>query len=144
MINLKDTERSCVRLAYNGQVFKQYRGHQARQRFENEIRVLRHLDAMGCNFVPRLVDIDSVHLQITQTHCGYAVERLTELRLRELFESLHQFGVDHGDPELRNVTYRASDGCFCIVDFEFATIRDSFDGVVESMNQMIDEELTRD
>ena len=28
----------------------------------------------------------------------------------------------HDDPEMRNVTYRQSDGRFCLIDFEFATI----------------------
>ena len=28
----------------------------------------------------------------------------------------------HDDQALRNVTYRASDGRFCLIDFEFATI----------------------
>ena len=35
----------------------------------------------------------------------------------------------HEDAELRNITYRNSDGRFCIIDFEFATIvEDGRDG----------------
>jgi len=30
--------------------------------------------------------------------------------------------VRHDDPDMRNVTYRAADGRFCVIDFEFATI----------------------
>ena len=30
----------------------------------------------------------------------------------------------HEDRELRNITYRTSDGRFCIIDFEFATLLD--------------------
>jgi len=30
--------------------------------------------------------------------------------------------VRHDDPDMRNVTYRQSDGRFCVVDFELATI----------------------
>jgi hypothetical protein len=29
--------------------------------------------------------------------------------------------VRHEDRELRNITYRISDGRFCVIDFEFAT-----------------------
>jgi hypothetical protein len=30
--------------------------------------------------------------------------------------------VRHDDPEMRNVTYRFSDGRFCVIDFEFAEL----------------------
>jgi tRNA A-37 threonylcarbamoyl transferase component Bud32 len=50
------------------------------------------------------------------------VEHLDEARARELFAELEQYGVKHDDPEMRNVTYRQSDGRFCIIDFEFATL----------------------
>lgn len=40
----------------------------------------------------------------------------------KLFSSEKAYGVKHDDPFTRNVTYRASDGRFCIIDFEFATI----------------------
>jgi Ser/Thr protein kinase RdoA (MazF antagonist) len=50
------------------------------------------------------------------------VEHLGEKRLKELFDDLETYGVRHDDPFLRNVTYRASDGRFCLIDFEFATI----------------------
>jgi hypothetical protein len=30
--------------------------------------------------------------------------------------------VRHDDAEVRNVTYRQTDGRFCLIDFEFATI----------------------
>ena len=32
------------------------------------------------------------------------------------------------DQDIRNITYRRSDGRFCIIDFEFATILDGGDG----------------
>jgi PPM family protein phosphatase len=41
---------------------------------------------------------------------------------KELFAELEKFGVRHDDPDMRNVTYRQSDGRFCLIDFEFATI----------------------
>jgi len=39
-----------------------------------------------------------------------------------LFAELVKFGVRHDDPDIRNVTYRTSDGRFCLIDFELATI----------------------
>jgi aminoglycoside phosphotransferase (APT) family kinase protein len=40
-------------------------------------------------------------------------------------EQPHQ--VRHDDPDIRNVTYRQSDGRFCVVDFELATILPGFE-----------------
>jgi hypothetical protein len=44
--------------------------------------------------------------------------------MKALFAELAPFGVRHDDAEMRNVTYRISDGRFCLIDFEFATILD--------------------
>ena len=56
------------------------------------------------------------------TNCGSRVVHLDEERRRELFAELETFGVRHDDPDMRNVTYRQTDGRFCVVDFELATI----------------------
>jgi hypothetical protein len=45
--------------------------------------------------------------------------------MKELFDELETYGVRHDDAFLRNVTYRATDGRFCLIDFEFATILDT-------------------
>jgi PPM family protein phosphatase len=103
-------------------VFKTYHGPDAEKRFTNEVRVLRHLEARGCPFVPRLLEADEKSLRIVTTNCGSRVERLDEKRTKELFAGLEKFDVRHDDPDLRNVTYRFSDGRFCLIDFEFATI----------------------
>ena len=50
------------------------------------------------------------------------MEHLDAKRNQELFAELEQFGVRHDDPDTRNVTYRQTDGRFCLIDFEFATI----------------------
>jgi tRNA A-37 threonylcarbamoyl transferase component Bud32 len=92
------------------------------KRFENEVRVLKFLEARGCNFVPRLLEADEKKLRIITTNCGTRVEHLDEKRAKELFAELEKFGVRHDDPDTRNVTYRNSDGRFCLIDFEFATI----------------------
>ncbi|HEY2330072.1 MAG TPA: serine/threonine protein phosphatase [Verrucomicrobiae bacterium] len=122
MLKVKDTLRATVHLSFDGRVFKVYHGAKARERFDNEVRVLRHLEARGCPFVPRLLEADAGKLSIVTTNCGSRVERLDEKRTREIFAGLEKFGVRHDDPDIRNVTYRFSDGRFCLIDFEFATI----------------------
>jgi hypothetical protein len=121
---VKDTQRAIVRLSYDGKVYKTFRGPKAEERFANEVKVLRHLEARSCPFVPRLIEEDPVQLQIVTTSAGSRVEHLDEARAKELFDELRQYGVRHDDPEVRNVTYRQSDGRFCLIDFEFATIMD--------------------
>ncbi len=127
MHDVKDTLRAKVRLSFDGRVFKTFRGPKAAERFANEVRVLRHLEKCGCPFVPRLLESDESQLRIVTTNCGSRVEHLDENRMRELFAELESFGVKHDDPELRNVTYRQSDGRFCLIDFEFAEILPGFE-----------------
>jgi len=122
MLTVKDTLRATVKLSFDGRVFKVYHGPDAQTRFDNEVRVLRHLEAKGCEFVPRLLEVDAEKLRIITTNCGSRVDHLDEQRMNELFAELKPFGVRHDDPELRNVAYRQSDGRFCLIDFEFATI----------------------
>jgi tRNA A-37 threonylcarbamoyl transferase component Bud32 len=55
------------------------------------------------------------------------VEHLDAGRMRELFAELETYGVRHDDPDMRNVTYRQSDGRFCVIDFELATILPGFE-----------------
>ena len=124
MHEMKDTLRALVRIGYDGRVHKTFRGHQARERFDHEVRVLRHLEEKGCPFVPRLLEVDPEHLKIVTTNCGSRVEHMSEEHQRELFAELEPYGVRHEDPFLRNITYRTSDGRFCIIDFEFATLLD--------------------
>jgi len=122
MLQVKDTLRATVHLSFDGRVFKAYHGRDARKRFENEVRVLRHLEKRGCHFVPRLLEADPKKLRIITTNCGTRVDHLDEERRVSLFAELTPFGVRHDDPDMRNVTYRAADGRFCVIDFEFATI----------------------
>ena len=119
---VKDTLRATVRVGYDGRVYKQFRGPRAAERFANEVRVLRHLEARGCGFVPRLLEADAAQLKMVTTNCGSRVEHLDEARMRELFAELERYGVRHDDVDMRNVTYRLQDGRFCLIDFEFATL----------------------
>jgi len=124
MLQVKDTLRAMVRIGYDGKVHKTFRGPKAEERFATEVRVLRHLEERGCPFVPRLIEAHPDQLKIVTTNCGNRVDHLDAARMKELYEELHHYGVRHDDAELRNVTYRNTDGRFCLIDFEFATILD--------------------
>src|SRR5471032_1537837 len=106
MDQVKDTLRALVRISYDGRVYKTFRGPKAEERFANEVKVLRHLEAKGCPFVPRLLDSDPAQLRIVTTSCGSRVDHLDEERTKELFAELLPYGVRHDDAEMRNVTYR--------------------------------------
>ena len=121
---VKDTQRALVRIGYDGRVHKTFRGPLAQERFTTEVRVLQHLESRGCDVVPRLLESDPDALKIVTTNCGRIVEHLDPERMQALYASLLPYGVRHDDPFLRNVTYRTSDGRFCLIDFEFATILD--------------------
>jgi hypothetical protein len=69
-----------------------------------------------------LLEANAAELKIITTNCGSRVDHLDDERRREIFAELEPFGVRHDDAETRNVTYRQSDGRFCLIDFEFATI----------------------
>ncbi|HAB17820.1 MAG TPA: serine/threonine protein phosphatase [Verrucomicrobiota bacterium] len=122
MLKVKDTLRATVHLTFDGRVVKKYHGPDASARFNNEVRILRHLEKRGCPFVPRLLEAQPEQLRIITTNCGSRVEHLDAARLAELFAELEQYGVHHDDREMRNVTYRQSDGRFCVIDFEFASL----------------------
>jgi tRNA A-37 threonylcarbamoyl transferase component Bud32 len=132
MLQVKNTLRATVNLTFDGRVMKVYHGPNAQKRFDNEVRVLRHLEARGCNFVPRLLEAHPSELRIVTTNCGSRVEHLDEQRTRELFAELEAYGVHHDDPDIRNVTYRQSDGRFCLIDFELASILPGFESPQKS------------
>jgi tRNA A-37 threonylcarbamoyl transferase component Bud32 len=122
VLKVKDTLRSTVNLTFDGRVVKTYRGPKAQERFDNEVRILRYLEERGCNFVPKLLEADRAALRIITSSCGSRVDRIDDQRVKELFAEVEQYGVRHDDPDPRNITYRQSDGRFCVIDFEFATI----------------------
>jgi tRNA A-37 threonylcarbamoyl transferase component Bud32 len=122
MLEVKDTLRARVRMSFEGLVYKTFRGPNASERFANEVRVLRYLQERGCPFIPPLVSWNEERLEIVTRSCGSRVQHLDEQRAAALFAELETYGVRHEDRDMRNVTYRQSDGRFCIIDFEFATI----------------------
>ena len=127
MQEVKDTLRATVRIGYDGRVHKTFRGPKAEERFATEVKVLEHLEKRGCTFVPRLLEAHPDQLRMVTTSCGTRVEHLDEDRMKEIYEELTAYGVRHDDAEMRNITYRQSDGRFCVIDFEFATILPGFD-----------------
>jgi len=124
MEEAKKTQRSIVRLAFDGKVHKTFLGSDARERFENECRVLRHLEERGCKFVPKIIEADAENLYLVTTNCGSRVEHVSQEKKTAVFSELESYGVRHDDAETRNLTYRRSDGRFCVIDFEFAAILD--------------------
>jgi tRNA A-37 threonylcarbamoyl transferase component Bud32 len=125
MQEMKDTPRALVRIGFDGRVHKTYRGTRARERFEHELRVLKHLEEKGCTFVPKILEIDEPALRLVTTNCGSRVDHLNAERQAEIFAELEQYGVRHEDRAMRNLTYRRTDGRFCVIDFEFATLLDA-------------------
>ncbi|MEM1158353.1 MAG: serine/threonine protein phosphatase [Verrucomicrobiota bacterium] len=124
MLEVKNTRRATVHIRYDGRVCKTFKGHQAKERFENEVLVLQYLEQRECPFVPRLLEQQPQDLYLVTTNCGRIVQQLTEKKRRALFEELESYGVRHEDADPRNVTYDNKAGRFCIIDFEFATILD--------------------
>ncbi|MFP4282436.1 MAG: serine/threonine protein phosphatase [Opitutales bacterium] len=129
MEEIKDTKQATVRITYDGRVHKRYHGPCAKERFENEVRVLRYLAKQGCKFVPQLLEVEEETRSIVTTSCGRVVDRVSEEKLRSLFMELEQYGVRHEDAFQRNVTYSQRLGRFCLIDFEFATILATGEGL---------------
>jgi len=122
MQEAKNTARALVRIGYDGTVHKFFKAAKADERFENELRVLHYLEQRGCDFVPRVLGYNRENLELITSNCGPPVTQLGEEKMQEIFAEIEKYGVRHDDPYLRNITYRKSDGRFCVIDFEFATI----------------------
>jgi len=124
MISLKDGIRSVVHIDFKGQVHKKFRGTNATERCKNEIHILKVLEERGCPNVPRLISAQPEENYIITTNCGSPVEdTIPRKKADSLFEELKaKYGVQHDDPEPRNVTYNPILGKFCLIDFELATV----------------------
>ncbi len=132
MREIKDTQRAVVRIGYDGRVHKRYRGPLAKERYENETRVLKYLQDKGCSFVPQLLEERPEELYIVTTNCGHPVSRINPDKERHIFQELEKCGVRHGDPFARNITYSGHLGRFCVIDFEFATILETGEGLTQA------------
>lgn len=122
MREAKNTARAVVHIGYDGQVHKYFKGPQAKKRYENEVRVLEFLEKHGCRFVPRILEKDDEQLYLVTSNCGSRVDHISESKKEQIFAELEQYGVQHDDAEVRNITYSQQLGRFCVIDFEFATI----------------------
>lgn len=131
MREMKNTPRSTVHIGFDGRVHKRFLGKYAKERFENEVRILEHLKEKGCQFVPVVLYADPEELYLITTNVGAIVQSISDTKLKALFTELEQFGVVHDDPFARNVTYSAQLGRFCVIDFEFATLKDSGEGLTQ-------------
>jgi tRNA A-37 threonylcarbamoyl transferase component Bud32 len=129
MREIKDTKRAEVHIGFDGRVHKRYKGPLAKQRFENEVRILKYLDAVGCTFVPKLLEFDQEQLYIVTTNCGQLAPKISEEKVSQMFKALEQYGVRHEDAFARNITYNSHKGCFCVIDFEFSTNLETGEGL---------------
>ena len=137
MKEIKDTKRATVHVGFDGRVHKRFSGSFAQLRFENEVRALKYLEKRKCKFVPKVLHSEPDELYLVTSNCGAIVERLSDKKLKKLFDELENYGVRHGDPFARNVTYNAQLGRFCIIDFEFATILETGEGLtIEDLEKM--------
>jgi len=124
MKELKDGLRALVRLDFQGRVHKTYRGSGTQDRYNQEVAVLKVLEERGCPYVPRLLEEHPEELRIVTTSCGGPAMHLTQKKATELFDALaRDYGVQHDDPEPRNVTYSPQLARFCLIDFELAMTR---------------------
>ena len=85
------------------------------------MRILRLLEERKCGYVPRLLEADPETLSLVTTNCGQMAQKMRKQKIDRLFAELERdYGVRHDDPFEKNITYRQSDGRFCIIDFELA------------------------
>lgn len=122
MREAKNTARAVVHIGFDGRVHKYFKGPQAKERYENEVRVLEFLEKQGCSFVPKIISKDDADLYLVTSNCGQRVDHISESKKNQIFAELEQYGVQHDDAEVRNITYSAQLARFCVIDFEFATI----------------------
>ena len=98
MHEIKDTGRALVRIGFDGLVHKTFRGPLAKERFENEVRVLRFLEEKGCDFGRKLLSADEGQMKIVTTNCGGRVDHLNSERMKALYAELEPFGVRQRGP----------------------------------------------
>lgn len=123
MKELKDGIRSQVRIDIHGHVHKRFRGTDADTRCATEARILRALEERHCPYVPQLIEHIPEENYIVTTNCGGPAPNISRRKSDALFAELErEFGVQHDDPEPRNVTYSKKLGRFCLIDFELATL----------------------
>lgn len=118
-----------MRIGFDGRVHKRYKGPLARERYENEYRMLKYLEEKGCDFVPKVLEAHPEELYMVTSNCGHIVQKLSKEKERSIFEKLESYGVKHDDAFTRNITYSPHLGKFCVIDFEFAVLKETGEGL---------------
>lgn len=107
----------------DNKVIKRFIGEKNKNLFENEVKVLRFLEEKGCDFVPKIISVDSENTAVVMTHCGTRLKDPNIGIIRQLFFDLEsKYRVKHGDPCVVNVLYNSSNNKLYIIDFEVSTI----------------------
>ena len=84
MHEAKNTARALVRIGYDGRVHKYFKGPQAKERYENELRVLHYLEEKGCCFVPAVLAQDDSKLYLITSNAGKHVEHVSAEKCKKL------------------------------------------------------------
>ena len=88
MHEAKNTARALVRIGFDGRVHKYFKGPQARERYENELRVLQYLERKGCDFVPKALVWDDDELYLVTSNAGKRVDHVSDAKCKKLFDKL--------------------------------------------------------
>ena len=98
MTIIKDTERSLVKIdKEKGIIEKTFVGDNAKERFENEVNILKHLANKGFDNCPKLLDSDPINFVVTQTYVGEKLGEIDIAEHRNIHNRLIAFGVTHND-----------------------------------------------
>ena len=98
MTIIKDTERSLVKFYKDkGIIEKTFVGNNAKERFENEVNILKHLANKGFDNCPELLDSDPENFVVTETYVGEKLGEIDIAEHRKIHNRLIAFGVTHND-----------------------------------------------
>ena len=98
MTIIKDTERSLVKFFKDkGIIEKTFVGNNAKERFENEVNILKHLANKGFDNCPELLDSDPENFVVTETYVGEKLGEIDIAEHRKIHNRLIAFGVTHND-----------------------------------------------
>ena len=98
MTIIEDSKRSLVKLdKEKGIIEKTFVGDNAKERFENEVNILKHLKNKGFDNCPELLDSDPENFVVTQTYVGEKLGEIDIAEHRKIHNRLIAFGVTHND-----------------------------------------------
>jgi PPM family protein phosphatase len=102
-----------------GVVTKTFINTFADARYKNELKVLKHLNKLDCNFCPKLISWDNYGLSITMEDCGENFDVL-ESNIQWVREELKKYNVIHYDLRASNLV-KKNDWIY-VIDFESCRI----------------------